>query len=196
MPEDAQLPAKQQAVPREEPVYPPEPTSRSELVYDDVPYKGEPLPDSAPAPQDLSDTDAIVAAAKAMRGGNAAATGSKRCLIVDDSRVVRKLSRNIAEELGYRVAEAENGEEALARCRQVMPDLVITDWQMPVMSGVEFVARLRAIPGAARAKVMFCTSKGEATDIHEGISAGADDYIVKPFTEAALKAKVERLVAG
>lgn len=196
MPHDAQAPAKQQAVPREEPVYPPEPTTRSELVYEDVPYKDDPLPDSAPAPQDLSDTDAIVAAAKAMREGNAAVTGSKRCLIVDDSRVVRKLSRKIAEELGYRVAEAENGEEALARCKGGMPDLVITDWQMPVMSGVEFVARLRAIPGGERAKVMFCTSKGEATDIHEGISAGADDYIVKPFTEAALKAKVERMVAG
>lgn len=195
MPQDAQAPAKQQAVPREEPVYPPEPSNRSELVYEDVPYKDDPLPDSAPAPHDLSDTDAIVAVAKAMREG-AAKPGGMRCLIVDDSRVVRKLSRKIAEELGYRVAEAENGEEALARCKGGMPDLVITDWQMPVMSGVEFVARLRAIPGGERAKVMFCTSKGEATDIHEGISAGADDYIVKPFTEVALKAKVERLVAG
>lgn len=196
MPQEAQAPLKQQAVPREEPVYPPDPMTRSELVYEDVPYKDDPLPGSAPAPQELSDTDAIVAAAKAMRESNAAATGSKRCLIVDDSRVVRKLSRKIAEELGYRVAEAENGEEALARCKGGMPNLVITDWQMPVMSGVEFVARLRAIPGGERAKVMFCTSKGEATDIHEGISAGADDYIVKPFNEAALKAKVERLVAG
>lgn len=165
-------------------------------MYEDVPYKDDPLPVGAPAPQNPSDTDAIVAAAKAMRSGNAAPSGSKRCLIVDDSRVVRKLARKIAEDLGYRVAEAENGEEALARCRTGMPDLVITDWQMPIMSGVEFVARLRAIPGADRAKVMFCTSKGEATDIHEGISAGADDYIVKPFNEAALKAKVERLVAG
>jgi two-component system, chemotaxis family, chemotaxis protein CheY len=191
VPEEAKAPAKQQAVPREEPVYVSQPTSRSELVFDSTP-----LPASLPEPHELNDTDAIVAAAKAMRDSEAAQPGSKRCLIVDDSRVVRKLSRKIAEELGYRVAEAENGEEALARCRTGMPDLVITDWQMPVMSGVEFVARFRAIPGANRAKVMFCTSKGEATDIHEGISAGADDYIVKPFNEAALKAKVERLVAG
>jgi CheY-like chemotaxis protein len=191
VPEEAKAPAKQQAVPREEPVYHSEPTSRNELVYEDAP-----LPTAAAAAPEPGDTDAIVAAAKAMREGQALQAGSKRCLIVDDSRVVRKLSRKIAEELGYRVAEAENGEEALARCRTGMPDLVITDWQMPVMSGVEFVARFRSIPGANRAKVMFCTSKGEATDIHEGISAGADDYIVKPFNEAALKAKVERLVAG
>ncbi len=156
----------------------------------------EPQPAAPPTALDAGDdTDAIIRAAKAMRAEQAAPQADRRCLIVDDSRVVRKLSRKIAEELGYRVAEAENGEEALARCRQAMPDLVITDWQMPVMSGVEFVARLRAIPGADRARVMFCTSKGEATDIHEGIAAGADDYIVKPFNEAALKAKVERLVA-
>lgn len=189
MTEEAKVPAKQQAVPREEPVYDSEPTSRTELVYDDTPRRA-----AAGETQVQNDTDAIIAAAKAMRHESAAQPASKRCLIVDDSRVVRKLSRKIAEELGYRVAEAENGEEALARCRVAMPDLVITDWQMPVMSGVEFVARFRAIPGSARAKVMFCTSKGEATDIHEGIGAGADDYIVKPFNEAALKAKVERLV--
>lgn len=183
-------------MPRVEPDYPAAPVARSELVYKDVPYRDDPLPAAQPDRHDPDDTDAIVAAAKALREGQADRSAGKRCLIVDDSRVVRKLSRKIAEELGYRVAEAENGEEALARCRLAMPDLVITDWQMPVMSGVEFVARLRAIPGAGRAKVMFCTSKGEATDIHEGISAGADDYIVKPFNEAALKAKVERLIAG
>lgn len=157
-----------------------------------------PLPGSLPAAEEepVDETDAIIRAAKAMRDGDDTAPGGKRCLVVDDSRVVRKLSRKIAEELGYRVAEAENGEEALARCAKAMPDLVITDWQMPVMSGPEFVSALRALPGADRTKVMFCTSKGEATDIHEGISAGADDYIVKPFNETKLKAKVERLVAG
>ncbi|ABC63057.1 chemotaxis protein CheYIV [Erythrobacter litoralis HTCC2594] len=142
---------------------------------------------------ELDPVEAAVAAALADRDGEYTA-GGKRCLIVDDSRVVRKLSRMIAEDMGYRVAEAENGEEALARCAKAMPDLVITDWQMPVMSGVDFVAKLRAIPGADRTKVMFCTSKGETTDIHAGISAGADDYIVKPFDEAKLKAKLERLV--
>ena len=141
---------------------------------------------------ELDPTEAAIAAALAGKERDAAV--SRRCLIVDDSRVVRKLSRKIAEQLGFRVAEAENGEEALARCRTSMPDLVITDWQMPVLSGPEFVAQFRQIPGSNRAKVIFCTSKGEATDIHEGISAGADDYIVKPFDEAKLKAKLQRLV--
>ncbi|WFL77292.1 response regulator [Altererythrobacter arenosus] len=118
---------------------------------------------------------------------------SKLCLIVDDSRVIRKVSSKIAVSLGYQVIEAENGEEALARCKQRMPDLILTDWQMPVMGGPEFVAALRAIPTPRAPTVVFCTSKGSAKDVHEGIRAGADDYIVKPFEESALKAKLEKL---
>nr|WP_228244344.1 response regulator [Porphyrobacter sp. GA68] len=134
----------------------------------------------------------MVQAAKTGRAGTAPAA-PRQCLIVDDSRVIRKVSRKITEELGYTTLEAENGEEALARCRAAMPDLVITDWNMPVMTGVEFVAALRKLPGAERAKVVFCTSNSGARDVHEGIAAGADDYIVKPFGESALKAKLEGL---
>lgn len=146
------------------------------------------------------DTDAIVAAAKAMRDryapGTAPAAAAKVCLIVDDSRVIRKVSSKIARSLGYVPVEAENGGEALARCKQAMPDLVLTDWNMPEMDGIEFVAKLRAIPTPKEPVVVFCTSNGEAKDIHAGIAAGADDYIVKPFDEAALRAKLEKLGRG
>ena len=121
------------------------------------------------------------------------AAREKTCLIVDDSRVIRKVAAKIALSLGYRVIEAEDGAEGLSRCKQAMPNLVLTDWQMPVMDGPEFVSQLRKIPTAHAPKVIFCTSKGEATDIHKGIAAGADDYIVKPFDEAALAAKLEKL---
>lgn len=146
------------------------------------------------------DTDSIVAAAKAMRdryaGSAAPAATAKTCLIVDDSRVIRKVSSKIALSLGYVPIEAENGEEALARCKKSMPDLVLTDWNMPEMDGIEFVEKLRAIPTPKEPVVVFCTSNGEAKDIHDGIAAGADDYIVKPFDEAALKAKLEKLARG
>jgi CheY-like chemotaxis protein len=162
-------------------------------------------PPAAPAPAPAldpatSETDAIVAAAKAMRdryAGNAAPAATARtCLIVDDSRVIRKVSSKIALSLGYVPVEAENGEEALARCKKSMPDLVLTDWNMPEMDGIEFVTKLRGIPTPKEPIVVFCTSNGEAKDIHDGIAAGADDYIVKPFDEAALKAKLERLGRG
>lgn len=172
----------------------------------------QPVPEpvaEAPAPSaphtaahvaDTSDTDAIVAAAKAMRdryaGGVAPSATAKTCLIVDDSRVIRKVSSKIAISLGYVPVEAENGEEALARCKKSMPDLVLTDWNMPEMDGIEFVTKLRGIPTPKEPVVVFCTSNGEAKDIHDGIAAGADDYIVKPFDEAALKAKLEKLGRG
>ncbi|QIQ88130.1 MAG: response regulator [Erythrobacter sp.] len=125
--------------------------------------------------------------------GAGAQAQAKACLIVDDSRVIRKVSSKIARSLGYVPVEAQDGIEALARCKKAMPDLVLTDWNMPEMDGLEFVRQLRAIPTPKPPVVVFCTSKGDATDIHEGIKAGADDYIVKPFDEAALKAKLEQL---
>jgi CheY-like chemotaxis protein len=159
----------------------------------------EDLPPRPPAAPD-GDTDSIVAAAKVMRdryaGRPAPAAATKTCLIVDDSRVIRKVSSKIAISLGYVAIEAENGEEALARCKKAMPDLVLTDWNMPEMDGIEFVTKLRAIPTPKEPVVVFCTSNGEAKDIHDGIAAGADDYIVKPFDEAALRAKLEKLGRG
>jgi len=160
-------------------------------------------PAAAPPPAlevDTSETDAIVAAAKVMRDryavGVAPSATTRTCLIVDDSRVIRKVSSKIAISLGYVPVEAENGEEALARCKKSMPDLVLTDWNMPEMDGITFVEKLRAIPTPREPVVVFCTSNGESKDIHDGIAAGADDYIVKPFDEASLKAKLEKLGRG
>jgi CheY-like chemotaxis protein len=173
-----------------------------DAVAQAAPAPADPVDDlpARPAPAPDGDTDSIVAAAKVMRdryaGRPAPTAAAKTCLIVDDSRVIRKVSSKIALSLGYVAIEAENGEEALARCKKAMPDLVLTDWNMPEMDGIEFVAKLRAIPTPKEPIVVFCTSNGEARDIHEGISAGADDYIVKPFDEAALRAKLEKLGRG
>jgi two-component system chemotaxis response regulator CheY len=162
------------------------------------PRTGLPVSDSAAPDADGSDVDAIVRAAKAMRDGprHVVEAAARTCLIVDDSRVIRKVSTKIARSLGYTAIEAQDGIEALARCKQAMPELILTDWNMPEMDGLDFVKALRAIPTTKAPIVVFCTSKGEVEDIHEGIAAGADDYIVKPFDEAALKAKLERLGRG
>lgn len=151
---------------------------------------------AAPARGDTSATDAIVQAAKAMRDGKqeeVAQVVAQTCLVVDDSRVIRKVSSKIARSLGYEVIEAQDGLEALARCKQAMPELVLTDWDMPEMDGLEFVKNLRAIPTSKPPTVVFCTSKGQIAEIQAGVQAGADDYIVKPFDEGALRAKLEKL---
>lgn len=137
-----------------------------------------------------------VAPAQQAAAAPAAPPRQRVCLIVDDSRVVRKVSRGIVEGLGYVVIEAENGEEALARCKAQMPDLILMDWDMPVMTGIEFITNLRALPSPTQAKAVFCTSKGETHDIFRGIEAGADEYVTKPFDEASLKAKLQRIGAA
>ncbi len=150
--------------------------------------------ESPPPPGPSDEVAAAVAAAKA--AARPARSAARTCLVVDDSRMIRKVARRIAEGLGYAVVEAENGEEAIARCKAAMPDLVLTDWAMPVMSGPDFVAALRALPGGSASYVVFCTSMTGVHDIHRGIAAGADDYVVKPFDEATVTAKLRALGAA
>lgn len=152
-------------------------------------------PDPAPPPVEVQAATPAYDEAPAHHAPVPLGNAARVCLIVDDSRVVRKVSRSIVENLGYQVIEAENGQEALVRCRVSLPDLILVDWDMPVMSGLEFVKELRAIPVSQPPKIVFCTSKSESHDIFAGIGAGADEYATKPFNEATLKAKLERIGA-
>ena len=103
------------------------------------------------------------------------------CLVVDDSRVVRKVARRILEALDFEAAEACDGQEALSFCRSSMPDAVLLDWGMPVMDGLEFIRRLRREPGGQNPIVLFCTAESEPARIAEALEGGADEYIMKPF---------------
>ncbi|MCA3693223.1 response regulator, partial [Aquidulcibacter sp.] len=82
----------------------------------------------------------------------------KTCLVVDDSRVIRKVARRILEDLSFRVEEAGDGSEALSFCRSSMPDAILLDWNMPVMNGIDVLRHLRADPGGDRPVVVFCTT--------------------------------------
>ncbi|MDP3175369.1 response regulator [Phenylobacterium sp.] len=105
----------------------------------------------------------------------------KTCLVVDDSRVIRKVARRILEDLGFEIAEASDGAEALAWCRAAMPDAVLLDWNMPVMSGIDFLKHLRAEVGGDRPRVVFCTVENDVAHINEALACGADEFIMKPF---------------
>ncbi len=117
----------------------------------------------------------------------------KTCLVVDDSRVIRKVSRRILEDLGFEVAEAADGVEAMAWCTAVMPDLILLDWQMPVMDGLQFLKRLRGEPGGDAPKVVFCTVENAIDRIREALDAGADEYIMKPFDGSIVAGKLQDL---
>ncbi|MBA4163481.1 MAG: two-component system response regulator [Erythrobacter sp.] len=115
----------------------------------------------------------------------------KTCLIVDDSRVIRRVSRHILESLGFTVEEAENGQEGLDQCDLAMPDVVLLDWNMPIMSGIEFIVQLRQRPGGEKPKVVFCTTENDVAHIREAINAGADEYVMKPFDHETLQIKLQ-----
>ena len=115
---------------------------------------------------------------------------SKTCLVVDDSRVVRKVARRILEDLHLSVEEAADGKLAFEACQRQMPDAVLLDWDMPVMNGLEFLKLLRAAPGGEAPLVVFCTSHSELDHIQQAINAGANEYIMKPFDGDILEAKM------
>lgn len=113
----------------------------------------------------------------------------KSCLIVDDSRVVRKVAKRIVEDLGFACEEAENGQMAYDYCQGQIPDAIILDWNMPIMSGIEFLEKLREMDGGDAPVVVFCTTENDMAHIQRALNAGASEYIMKPFDSEIIESK-------
>jgi two-component system chemotaxis response regulator CheY len=113
----------------------------------------------------------------------------KTCLVVDDSRVVRRVARLILEGQGYLVEEAADGQIALDSCRAHLPDAVLLDWNMPNMNGIEFLFALRKEFGPDNPPVVFCTTENEVSFVERAIEAGAQEFIMKPFDKDILVGK-------
>jgi two-component system, chemotaxis family, chemotaxis protein CheY len=117
----------------------------------------------------------------------------KKCLIVDDSSIIRKVARRILEDLAFQILEAENGEQAAEACRRELPDAILLDWNMPKMDGYDFLRLLRQLPGGDRPKVVFCTTENDVTHIARALQAGANEYIMKPFDKDIVEAKLQEI---
>lgn len=113
----------------------------------------------------------------------------KTCLVVDDSRVVRKVARKILESMDFACDEAEDGQQAMEACVRQMPDAILLDWNMPVMTGIEFLRRLRKMTGGDQPRVVFCTTENDLAHIQEALSSGANEYIMKPFDSDIVQTK-------
>src|SRR5579872_6837646 len=105
------------------------------------------------------------------------------CLLVDDSRVIRRMASDILVSLGLRTAEAEHGLAAVEFCRKTVPDLVLLDWNMPEMDGITCLRALRAMELTPRPIVVMCTTENGLSKIQEALEAGADEYIMKPYDQ-------------
>lgn len=117
----------------------------------------------------------------------------KFCLIVDDSSTIRKFSARLLTSMNFIVGEAEHGLAAVEACRLVVPDLVLLDWNMPEMNGLECLKALRAMDLKPRPAIVMCTTENVLPKITEALAAGADEYIMKPFDRDVLRDKLAQL---
>jgi two-component system, OmpR family, phosphate regulon response regulator PhoB len=115
-------------------------------------------------------------------------------LIVEDEEPLTLLLRYNLESEGYAVDSVGRGDEAETRLRESVPDLVILDWMLPGLSGIELCRRLRARPETERMPVLMLTARGEEAERIRGLATGADDYVVKPFSVPELVARVRALL--
>ncbi|MCV2879116.1 fused response regulator/phosphatase [Sedimentimonas flavescens] len=123
----------------------------------------------------------------------AADAAPRRVLVVDDSRMQRRILSAQLARSGYEVIEAGNAEEALAICAEAEPDIVLSDWMMPGMSGLDFCRAFRAMPRKGYGYFVLLTSKTDKNEVAQGLESGADDFLAKPISGEELRA---RLSAG
>lgn len=120
-----------------------------------------------------------------------------RALVIDDSRAMRALLARLLGELGFTVDEAGNGREGLEHLRaHGAPDIVLVDWNMPEMTGFEFVQAVRKIPDYDAVRLVMVTTETEMTRVVKALGAGLDAYVMKPFTKEAVVEQLERIGFG
>lgn len=117
----------------------------------------------------------------------------KSFLIVDDSKFVRHVAKDILRKLGFETSEADDGDTALVACQSTMPDAILLDWNMPRVDGLSFMRQLRTMPGGTTPKILFCTANNDLEDLQTALGEGADEYIMKPFDEEIIRCKLEEV---
>ncbi len=117
-----------------------------------------------------------------------------RALVVDDSKAMRTILGRMLKELGFEILGAGNGQDALETLEaEGVPELMLVDWNMPVMNGLDFVKSVRAIDSYASSKIMMVTTETDASNMTSALEAGADEYVMKPFTKEVIGGKLAML---
>lgn len=124
-------------------------------------------------------------------------SAERYALVVDDSRTICTILKRLLNEIGYTVSTANDGRQALESLKAgPVPELILVDWNMPVMDGLEFVKRLRADESYTAVKCLMVTTETELERVSSALEAGADEYIMKPFAKEAVVEKLELLGLG
>ncbi len=122
---------------------------------------------------------------------------SIKVLVVDDMSTMRRIVKNVLKQIGFSdITEAENGQEALTKLRGGDFGLVVSDWNMPVMQGIELLRTVRADEELKNLPFLMVTAEAQKENIIEAVQAGVSNYVVKPFTAEALQAKLEKVFAN
>lgn len=117
-----------------------------------------------------------------------------RALVIDDSKAMRHILADLLGEMGFEVHEAEDGHDAMERLKQVgMVELALVDWNMPVMNGLEFVRAIRSDPVHSDMMMMMVTTETTRERVVQALSAGVDEYLMKPVTKEMLAEKLQIL---
>ena len=115
-------------------------------------------------------------------------------LVVEDEMAIRDMLSFSLKQMGYACVTASDGEQGLECLKKQQPDLILLDWMLPGIDGIEFIRRLRANEFLANIPVIMLTAKGESEDLVKGLSVGADDYVNKPFTPSELVARIKAVL--
>ncbi|MCZ6801816.1 MAG: chemotaxis response regulator CheY, partial [Nitrospirae bacterium] len=121
---------------------------------------------------------------------------SLKVLVVDDMSTMRRIVKNVLKQIGYTdLHEAEDGQVGLRKLKEGGFGLVVSDWNMPVMSGIELLRAIRADPDIKHLPVLMVTAEAQKENIIEAVQAGVSNYVVKPFTADALLEKLQKIFA-
>lgn len=120
------------------------------------------------------------------------------CLIADDSKIMRMLLSKIMENFGYTVTEADDGEDLLEQCAKNIPDVIISDWNLPLIDGIDILYKIRSDKKITQPYFIFCSYIKDPEIIKQAIKGGADDFIMRPFDEdiIASKLKIIKIMRG
>lgn len=115
------------------------------------------------------------------------------CLIADDSKIIRMVLSKIMTNLGFDVVEAEDGEDVINYWKNHKLDLLVMDWRLSSMEGIDVLYKIRSSAKMPQPKIIFCSSLTDEAKIREALQGGADDYIMKPFDEEIIESKIAML---